>query len=188
MERAAADLKKEFPDVMVMTTTYDHSFGQDSEIQSVDAWCPLTSRFDPERVAGARARGKEVWWYICCGPHHPHANMFIEYPAIEGRLLMGALTTKYRPDGFLYYQISIWNSRKPITGGPFTDWGPAELDELPWRWLLDVRWPRRGYPWRPSAWKTSAMAWKTTPTLAFSKPQSRGWRLRHSCMSAGPSG
>ena len=50
--------------------------------------------------------------------------MFIEYPAIEGRLLMGALTTKYRPDGFLYYQISIWNSRKPITGGPFTDWDP----------------------------------------------------------------
>ncbi len=124
VERAAAALKKEFPDVMVMTTTYDHSFGQDSEIQSVDAWCPLTSRFDPERVAGARARGKEVWWYICCGPHHPHANMFIEYPAIEGRLLMGALTTKYRPDGFLYYQISIWNSRKPITGGPFTDWDP----------------------------------------------------------------
>ncbi|NLB97027.1 MAG: DUF4091 domain-containing protein [Armatimonadetes bacterium] len=124
VERAAAELKKEFPDVMVMTTTYDHSFGLESEIQSVDAWCPLTSRFDPERAAAARARGKEVWWYICCGPHHPHANMFIEYPAIEGRLLMGALTAKYRPDGFLYYQISIWNSRKPITGGPFTDWDP----------------------------------------------------------------
>jgi hypothetical protein len=50
--------------------------------------------------------------------------MFVEYPAIEGRLLMGAMTSKYRPDGFLYYQISIWNSRKPIERGPFTDWDP----------------------------------------------------------------
>ena len=37
---------------------------------------------------------------------------------------MGAMTAKYRPDGFLYYQISIWNSRKPIESGPFTDWDP----------------------------------------------------------------
>ncbi|MDO8945311.1 MAG: DUF4091 domain-containing protein, partial [Desulfobacterales bacterium] len=41
-----------------------------------------------------------------------------------GRLLMGAQTAKQRPDGFLYYQISIWNSRQPITTGPFTDWDP----------------------------------------------------------------
>jgi len=50
--------------------------------------------------------------------------MCIEYPAIEGRLLMGAMTAKQRPDGFLYYQISIWNSPQPITSGPFTDWDP----------------------------------------------------------------
>jgi hypothetical protein len=37
---------------------------------------------------------------------------------------MGAMTAKQRPDGFLYYQVSIWNSRKPITSGPFTDWDP----------------------------------------------------------------
>lgn len=50
--------------------------------------------------------------------------MFVEFPAIEGRLLMGAMTAKQRPDGFLYYEISIWNSRHPITSGPFTDWDP----------------------------------------------------------------
>ena len=95
-----------------------------SVIKSMDAFCPLTPSFDPAKAAKARAAGKQVWWYICCGPHHPHANMFIEYPAIEGRLLMGAMTAKQRPDGFLYYQISIWNSRQPITSGPFTDWDP----------------------------------------------------------------
>jgi len=124
VQRAAALLKAEFPDVVVMTTTYDHSYGRDTEIKAVDAWCPLTPRFDPDKAAGARAAGRDVWWYICCGPHHPPANMFVEYPAIEGRLLMGPMTAKYRPDGFLYYQISIWNSRRPIAFGPLTDWEP----------------------------------------------------------------
>jgi len=124
VQRAAAMLKAEFPDVVVMTTTYDHSYGRDTEIKAVDAWCPLTPRFDPDKAAEARAAGRYVWWYICCGPHHPPANMFIEYPAIEGRLLMGPMTAKYRPDGFLYYQISIWNSQRPIASGPLTDWDP----------------------------------------------------------------
>ncbi len=124
VERAAARLRKAFPGVMIMTTTYDHSFGEDSPIQSMDAFCPLTPRYDRERADAVRAKGKQVWWYICCGPRHPHANMFVEYPAIEGRLLMGAMTAKYRPDGFLYYQTSIWNSRKVIDQGPYTEWNP----------------------------------------------------------------
>ena len=124
VERAAALLKKAFPDVMIMTTTYDHSFGLDSVLRSIDAFCPLTPRYNAERAAKARAGGRQVWWYICCGPRHPYPNMFIEYPAIEGRLLMGAMSTRYRPDGFLYYQISIWNSQHCIESGPFTDWDP----------------------------------------------------------------
>jgi len=69
-----------------------------------------------------------VWWYICCGPPHPHANWFVEYPAIETRLLMGAMTAKYRPDGFLYYALTRWpNNTKPIEDGPFTAWNPASF-------------------------------------------------------------
>lgn len=124
VQQAAAILKTEFPGIPILTTTYDHSYGMDSVIRAMDGFCPLTPKFDPEKAAKARAAGKYVWWYICCGPHHPYANTFIEHPAIEGRLLMGAMTAKQRPDGFLYYQISIWNSRRPITSGPFTDWEP----------------------------------------------------------------
>ncbi len=124
VERAAAMLKKAFPDVMIMTTTYDKSYSLKTKVKSIDAWCPLTPNFNMSKASRARAAGKQVWWYICCSPHHPYPNMFIEYPAIEGRLLMGAMTAKYRPDGFLYYQISIWNSRTPILKGPFTDWDP----------------------------------------------------------------
>ena len=124
LEQTAQTLRREFPGALLMTTSYDHSFGLDTVVKTIDAWCPLTPSFKPDQAAQARAAGKQVWWYICCGPHHPHANLFIEYPAIEGRLLMGAMTAKQRPDGFLYYQISIWNSRRPITRGPFTDWDP----------------------------------------------------------------
>ena len=37
---------------------------------------------------------------------------------------MGAMTAKYRPDGFLYYQTSLWQAKEPIRKGPFTNWDP----------------------------------------------------------------
>lgn len=123
VERAAAYLKEHFPGTLILTTTYDHSFGTNSVLQSMDGFCPLTPSYKRELADQVRATGKQVWWYICCGPHHPYANMFIEYPAIDGRVLMGAQTAKYRPDGFLYYEISIWNG-EPITTGPFTSYDP----------------------------------------------------------------
>ncbi|HUT90450.1 MAG TPA: glycoside hydrolase domain-containing protein [Thermoguttaceae bacterium] len=125
LEQSAQALRKAFPEVLLMTTSYDHSFGLESEVKTMDAWCPLTPRFDPQKAARARAQGKKVWWYICCGPRNPHANWFVEYAAIEARLLMGAMTAKYRPDGFLYYSLSIWNDNRPIQSGPFTDWNPV---------------------------------------------------------------
>jgi hypothetical protein len=124
VQRAAEVFKEECPGALVMTTTYDHSFGTATIIKAMDAWCPLTPRFNTDLAGEVRAQGKQVWWYICCGPHHPFPNMFIEYPAVDGRVLMGAMTAKYRPDGFLYYQISIWNSERPIESGPFTTWDP----------------------------------------------------------------
>ncbi len=125
LERSAQALRQAFPEVLLMTTSYDHSFGLDSVVKTIDAWCPLTPSFDLERAAQARATGRKVWWYICCGPHNPHANWFVEYAAIEARLLMGAMTAKYRPDGFLYYATAIWNDNKPIETGPFTEWNPV---------------------------------------------------------------
>lgn len=123
VEAAAAFLKKTYPGALILTTTYDHSFGTSSPLQAMDGFCPLTPSYRRDLADKVRATGKQVWWYICCGPGHPFCNTFIEFPAIEARLLMGAQTVKERPDGFLYYEISIWNG-KPITKGPFTDWDP----------------------------------------------------------------
>ena len=131
LQRIALELKKAFPEVPVATTTRDYSFGLDSAITAIDAWTPLTPQFRPEKVAAARQRGVSVWWYICCGPAHPYANWFVEYPAIETRLLMGAMAAKYRPEAFLYYAITRWaNNEKPIVDGPFTSWNPASYKDF----------------------------------------------------------
>lgn len=123
--KAASDaLKRAFPDVIIMTTARDKSYGFDSGIDSIDAWCPLTPDFKPEKVRKAQENGKYVWWYICCGPRHPFANQFIEYPGIDIRLLMGAMTAKFKTDGFLYYETTVWGKNKPITAGPYTTWEP----------------------------------------------------------------
>ncbi len=137
LESAAAELKRVFPDLPIMTTALDASYGLESQVKSIDAWCPLTPYYDLSKAQAARKGGKKVWWYICCCPAtSPHANMFVENHGIEGRLLMGAMSAKYQVDGFLYYQISIWNSEKPITSGPYTDWNPRS-----WRsWNGDGSW------------------------------------------------
>lgn len=125
----AARLKKLWPDIEVMTTATDPTFGMNRRHgEAVDIWVPLTPHFDGNaaRLAAARKAGRDLWWYICIGPQHPYANWFVEYPALEARLLMGAMTAKYRPGGFLYYAVNRWpQNDRVITGGPRTDWNPA---------------------------------------------------------------
>ncbi len=130
LERAAQALKKAYPEVLLMTTSFDHSYGLNSIVKTIDAWCPRTDKYDMKKAAEARAQGKKVWWYICLGPKNPFANWFVGYAAIEARLLMGAMTAKYRPDGFLYYSLTYWNKNKPIEKGPFTNWDPVSFGGL----------------------------------------------------------
>lgn len=126
MQDIFTTIKAKYPDLPLMTTAYDASYGDVSRLDCVDIWVPLTPRYDLERAQAARARGKQVWWYICISPKEPFANWLIEDDAIEARSLMGLQTVKYQPDGFLYYAMSRWPlTKKPITNGPYTDWPPA---------------------------------------------------------------
>lgn len=118
------ELKKEFPGVPLVTTAYDKQYGIGGGLEGIDIFCPVTDYYTPDadRIPSVRKAGKKVWWYIACGEHTPWANIFLEYPAMEMRMLMGAQSVRMRPDGFLYYQISIWNAVKPIVSGPYTQW------------------------------------------------------------------
>ena len=123
---AARELKAAMPEVPVSTTAFCYDFGTNSPLDGIDWFTPKTDVFagNPDAVAEGRAAGHGIWWYFCCQGATPPPNAFVECPAIEMRLVMGALAAKYRPDGFLYYQISFWNVDHPITGGPWTDWNP----------------------------------------------------------------
>ena len=130
LARAASKVKAAFPDIPLMTTGYDRSYGVKGGPvdQTIDIWCPLTPRFveDMPVIEQGRQRGKKAWWYVCCGPRGKTVlNFFCQYPPLRSRLLMGAATWKYQPDGFLYYRISGWRFYKePISSGPLTAWEP----------------------------------------------------------------
>ena len=125
VEETAVAVRVAMPRVLILTTAYDDSCGRDSRITSIDGWTPKTSHYDLALADAARRRGDQVWWYICVAPNPPYANIFLECSAIDIRLLMGAMTAKYRPDGFLYYQTSLWEATEPIRTGPFTNWSPV---------------------------------------------------------------
>lgn len=115
-------LRQEFPSVPLSTTAYDESYGVGSPLAGIDWFTPKTSKYDPARAAAARAEGRQVWWYVCNLPGGTYANGFVQDPAIDLRMLMGAQSVRMRPDGFLYYELTIWNAPRPIERGPFTDW------------------------------------------------------------------
>ncbi len=128
MQDIFGEVKRRHPDLLTLTTGYDDTFGITSKVDAMDAWCPLTPKYDLKRVEDARARGKQIWWYTCISPKEPWANWLIEYDAIDARVLMGLQTAKYRPDGYLYYAMMRWPlTKKPITFGPYTDWPPASF-------------------------------------------------------------
>lgn len=124
---AIAELKREFPEVPLFTTAGDRQYGVESGLKNMDWFTPLTEMYEIDKAEVARSKGKKVWWYIALNPVAPFANIFVEDHAIASRLLMGAMTQKYRPDGFLYYQCAIWNSKKCISSGPYTDWDPLSF-------------------------------------------------------------
>ncbi|MFA5204838.1 MAG: glycoside hydrolase domain-containing protein [Lentisphaeria bacterium] len=83
----------------------------------VDVWVPLTAFYREADARDCRARGEQVWWYVCCFPWFPYANWFVDYPALPGRLLFW-MNWKYRVPGVLYYSINNWQSNRQCEGLP----------------------------------------------------------------------
>ncbi len=131
MKETFAFVHRRYPGLETMTTAQDRSFGARTGLREVvDIWVPLTDAYDRAEARQLRAERKKMWWYVCIVPSHPSANWFIEYPAIESRLLTGAMSYKYEVDGFLYYLINEWQpNRRPIAQGPYTEWNPASYSE-----------------------------------------------------------
>ncbi|MBN1489012.1 MAG: DUF4091 domain-containing protein [Phycisphaerae bacterium] len=82
-----------------------------------DIWTPLTSQWNPDYVKRQQS-GDEVWAYVCCGPTKPHANLFVDFPGTDPRILPWQYY-KHGITGFLYYHMHIylwqenWNLNAP---------------------------------------------------------------------------
>ena len=140
-----AKFKARFPDLPMATTAYDDEFGTGEHLRKMDIFIPQTVKFDAEKAAKSRALGHKVWWYYACDQKAPYANSFTESQPIELRLLMGAKAAKWRPDGFLYYQIAYFNSLDCITSGPYTSWSPRSW----WNEHGDATWVAVGPGGKP---------------------------------------
>ena len=109
-------IRRDFPDLPVMTTAMMYRDMtrklENAYLDTTDWFCPLTPVYSPKLNAKLRAEGKQVWWYVCCGPTYPYANFAsYEYPLIEGRLL-GWMTHLYRSDGLLYWHVNLWTKMR----------------------------------------------------------------------------
>ncbi len=123
-------LKRRYPEIHTFTTArymYQKRRTTPPEYQDyMDWYCPLTSVYDPELSQRLRQQGKQVWWYVCCGPQYPYANFAaLDYPSIEGRLL-GWMTYGFQADGLLFWHVNLWHPNRIIQGDdPYLDWKPA---------------------------------------------------------------
>ena len=110
MKRDYGAVKAAYPEVRTMCTALDGSFGVKSDTeQEVDCWVWPSDGYSGSRknAERARARGKQVWYYPCNWPYHPHANLHLENLGTGTRVLCGLYGWKYKADGMLYYATAM---------------------------------------------------------------------------------
>lgn len=102
-----------------------------------DIWTPVTPQISAEKLPEYRARqeaGDEVWAYVCCGPGKPYANLFVDFPGVDPRIL-GWQFYQHGMTGFLYYLINLWDTQE--------------------NWNMDApKWPEK--PWNTYSFRTNS--------------------------------
>ncbi len=127
IQEACEKFKKAYPEVMVMVTAQDHSYGFNPPMKDLTAWCPIINRFNPPLAKKAHAEGRRVWWYTCNWPRYPYPDVYVDYPGTDLRMMLGLMAYKYKPDGFLYFHSVIWTKEDRehgIDSYPYTRWNP----------------------------------------------------------------
>ena len=123
MEYLVDVFHKKFPDLLILTTSYNIGFGDTDKMPGLST-CPLFQKWSPVTADRARAKGREVWWYTANSPEQPYPNVKLAHPGISTRQLMGFMTFAMKPDGYLYYMVQrYWHQRPTVTTGPYLqDW------------------------------------------------------------------
>ena len=85
----------------------------------IDLWVPVLPMYNEQRCHERQKLGEQVWWYVCCGPHTPYPNNFIDHPAIEHRILFWMME-KYGVTGDLYWSTTYWRNNPWVTAMSYT--------------------------------------------------------------------
>ncbi len=105
MLRVWGKLKQEIPDLPRADV---YTKPGDEMMQAMDIVMPATQGLeDQAKWDKWRANGKLTGAYLCCGPRHPYANFFIDYPAIDQRVVFWQMYD-YKVKMLLYYAINNW--------------------------------------------------------------------------------
>ena len=135
----ARTLRAAFPEATVVTPLH-RDLQLDEETDSfrflegiTDLWCPKAAlfsdyiyteeqkaRFAPigERMRARKKAGDRLWWYVCCEPATPYANVHMDLDLIEARVLFWQ-QAREEVDGFLYWSSTYWhNTEDPLVSAP----------------------------------------------------------------------
>ena len=148
--------RREFPNVPMMTTAMMYRdmarAGGDtnrSERLITDWHCPLTPEYNAEFSERLRRDwGMKTWWYVCCSPRHPFANIAsYEYPAREGRIWCWQ-TWAFKADGILYWHVNLWPDKEKLDPSDtfFPGWRTANSLHMPGDGVMLYPGPDDVYP------------------------------------------
>ena len=98
---------------------------------AVNLWVPQTMQVVRQDTVARQEAGDQVWTYVACTPAHPFANIFVDYPALEHRLLFWQ-TWQERCTGFLYYATNLWraNCEGQEERWPQVPWNPRPVKDF----------------------------------------------------------
>ena len=117
------ELKKHFPDLKIISTLSDSTYGFQSNLHGIiDEWIPPVRQYNFERAEKARKLGRKVWYYT--------TGLTVDAtPLTYIRTQLGEMAAASRIDGWLVWTVSRWyNNPRPISGtSPLTSWDPESF-------------------------------------------------------------
>ena len=79
-------------------------------METIDTWCPVPMHFKVPALEKCRARGDNLWWYICCSPPATLIGEHIDHPGTDLRTWLWQ-TWGEGVSGILCWAVGWWTGK-----------------------------------------------------------------------------